>query len=299
MNIEQAKAIDLSAILKYLGFKPAAVKGSRLTYLSPFRNEKTPSFHLETNKNVWYDFGEGRGGTAIDFVCLYLEKHGEDHNVVDALRWLGNMKDLPPVQAAPLENPVNDAPVLELRKIYALQNDSLINYLHARGIPLPFAKRYLKEAHVRNANSGKTFFAIAIENESGGYELRNKFFKGCIAPKGISVIRGRETLSHEVHVFEGIFDFLSALAYQKTNRFNGDAIILHSVSSLKQAFPYIRNYSYKIVYSWLDNDDAGKRTQEELAKFIKSEGNLALRPMNAEYAGHKDVNAWHMCKLQL
>jgi hypothetical protein len=34
-------------------------------YLSPFRNEATPSFKVNQSANLWYDFGEGKGGTVI------------------------------------------------------------------------------------------------------------------------------------------------------------------------------------------------------------------------------------------
>lgn len=45
---------------------------------SPFRNEKTPSFSISPEKQMWYDFGAGEGGDTVSFVekienCSFLE----------------------------------------------------------------------------------------------------------------------------------------------------------------------------------------------------------------------------------
>lgn len=299
MRAEQANAIDLSLILRTINSLPMRQTGASYWYNSPFRNEKTPSFHVDLHKNVWFDFGDGRGGTVIDFVCAWLECQGEDHTVVDALRWLDNMQTAPSLEMHSKEDLVNYGVTLDLKKVGALQNPAFINYLHTRGIPLACARKYLREANVYNKNTGRTFSALAFPNENGGFELRNKFFKGCIAPKGISFIRGKTVLPDTLHVFEGFMDFLSALVHQKSSRFDGDAIILNSTACLKEAFPYIRNYSYKTLYSWLDNDAAGQKATLALHELAVKDGNFIVKPMNELYAPHNDVNTWHMAKLEL
>jgi hypothetical protein len=47
--------------------------------------------------------------------------------------------------------------------------------LQERGINTELAKKECKE--VRFANNGKHYFAIGFPNVSGGYEVRNRFFK--------------------------------------------------------------------------------------------------------------------------
>jgi len=298
MNAEQANGIDLSKILEKLGFHPAKAKGYDLWYHSPFRKENTPSFHVHVVKNVWYDFAEEEGGTVIDFVCAYLKHHSEDHTVKDALRWLKNMQPdgFAPVYAH--DEPVAEDAALSLVEICDLQSYFYVDYLNERGIPLTLARKYLKEVYVRNSNTGKTFSVLGFRNEGGGYELRHKFFKGCIAPKDITFIRGKKILPDDIHVFEGMMDFLSALAYQKANRLDGDAIILNSTSCLSKAFPYIKDYSYKTLYSWLDNDTAGEKAALTL-KTVAIVEEMNFQPMNDLYAGHKDVNEWHMNKIEL
>ena len=42
--------------------------GSDYVGLCPFHREKTPSFHISSDKQLYYCFGCGSGGNIIDFV---------------------------------------------------------------------------------------------------------------------------------------------------------------------------------------------------------------------------------------
>ncbi|UAY53193.1 toprim domain-containing protein [Ferruginibacter albus] len=290
MNVEKAKAIPLTDIMHKLGINPAQKRGNDVFYLSPFRNEKTASFKINTARNVWFDFGEEVGGGTIAFVRHYLKTIGEDYTTVDILRWLRNMNTNVVFSPCVVGTPdKNDS--LHLKKVTGLQHPSLIDYLKSRNISVSAAKKYCKEIHVFNQLSGKSFFAIGLQNENGGYELRNEFFKGTFPSKGVTLIRGSKVLPEEVHIFEGSFDFLTALTYQDKKQFEGDVIILHSTCNLSRAFPYIANYSYKKVFSWLDNDEAGRKAILKLDDFLSS-CDLSHIPMNDIYRPHKDVNNW-------
>ncbi|HYF32501.1 MAG TPA: toprim domain-containing protein [Chitinophagaceae bacterium] len=300
MNIEQAKSIALSAILDKLGFKPAKHRVKETIYLSPLRDENTASFHVHHAKNVWFDHGTSEGGDIVDFVCAWLKSKGEAHTIRDALRWLANMGDLAPF-IAPV-NGIDNTPEdnkLILKKVSAIQEKGLIHYLESRGIPLVIGRAYLKELRVYNQESCKTFFALGFKNEDDGYELRNKLFKGCIRPKAITFIRGEKEKPQAIHVFEGFMDFLSLIAENQGKRLRDDAIILNSLSCLKQATPYIKNYGYEKVYTWMDNDKAGQKATAALDAFLETEPGLMHKPMNRCYALHKDLNAAYMHKLGL
>ena len=78
-------------------------------------------------------------------------------------------------------------PRFQQLEIVPLSSPALLSYLQERGINTELAKRECREAHF--TNNGKRYFAIAFPNVSGGYEIRNRYFKGCIAPKEISHIR--------------------------------------------------------------------------------------------------------------
>ena len=295
MDIAHANTIPIAQILGQLDIHPKQTTPHRLLYLSPVRLEKTPSFWVYLKTNRWHDYGDGRGGDSVDLVCAYLKFCREAHTVSDALRWINNM-GVAPYQFKPpvYENDQPDAPSLVLKSRKTIQHLGLIHYLEKRGIPLEIAHRHLKEIHVRNQNTQKSFFALGFANEEGGYELRNPFFKGSLGAKAISFIRGTEPKPEGIHLFEGFMDYLSAVAQLNGKGFKGDAIVTSSLSCLKQAIPYIQNYGYRTAYTWLDNDPAGEKATVALDEFFKTQADLIHTPMNKIYAPHKDVNAWHM-----
>ena len=57
--------------------------GSTFRGLSPFSNEKTPSFYVVPSKQIFKDFSSGKGGSAITF----LMEH-EQMSYPEALRWI-------------------------------------------------------------------------------------------------------------------------------------------------------------------------------------------------------------------
>ena len=57
--------------------------GSNYKALSPFSNEKTPSFVVSPVKQIWKDFSSGKGGNAISF----LMEH-EHFTYPEAIRYL-------------------------------------------------------------------------------------------------------------------------------------------------------------------------------------------------------------------
>ena len=81
-------------------------------------------------------------------------------------------------------------PSFQQLDIVQLSSPALLSYLQERGINTALAKRECREAHF--TNNDKRYFAIAFPNISGRYEIRNRYFKGCIAPKEISHIRQSE-----------------------------------------------------------------------------------------------------------
>ncbi|MEJ7674979.1 MAG: CHC2 zinc finger domain-containing protein [Chitinophagaceae bacterium] len=101
MNCEQANQIDLVDYLYALGFHPKKIRREDHWYLSPFRDEKEPSFKVNKNKNVWYDHGLGKGGNLVDFATEFYRC-----NVSEALQKIAlfhpqkfviNIAERPPV----------------------------------------------------------------------------------------------------------------------------------------------------------------------------------------------------------
>ena len=66
MNISEAKQIRIVDYLRLLGHEPKNARGGQYWYLSPFREEKTPSFKVNDRLNEWYDFGAATGGDLVE-----------------------------------------------------------------------------------------------------------------------------------------------------------------------------------------------------------------------------------------
>lgn len=298
MNIETAKTIAMPEFLRKQGFEPAKTKGHDLWYLSPLRNEKTPSFHVHTGKNVWYDYGEGKGGDLVSYVCEYLKTQNVDHAVSDALRYIKNIGGyVPTIKPVAVETYKDEDSALKLKSDREIQHAGLIAFLGNRGIPLNIAKMYLRQLYVHNGNSGMDFYTLGIRNEKKGFELRNRFFKGSLGKKYYSFIRGSKPKPESLHIFEGFMDYLSIITQGKGKPLEGDTIILNSLSNMARSTELIRNYGYKVAYTWLDNDEAGKKATIAYDEFFQTEEGLQHKPMNKLYAPHKDVNEHHMFKL--
>ena len=67
--------------------------GRNLKALSPFSHEKTPSFIVSPDKQIWHDFSSGKGGTLFGFV---MEMEGVDFR--EALKILAQKAGLNPAE---------------------------------------------------------------------------------------------------------------------------------------------------------------------------------------------------------
>ena len=260
--IKEIKSIPLATFLSQLGHEPTARKGTRLWYKSPLRQEHTPSFKVETTLNCWYDFGLGRGGNIIDLAA-------ELYQTTDLRHILRCIADSYPVPSVPTIAssfaPRHSAPSMERFEVVPLEHRALVAYLQERGIPAHIATAHCKEAHY--CVNGRFYFAVAFENVSGGWELRNRYFKGCRGRKDISYLPwARDGPSTECAVFEGFIDYLSALTLGIIS--GADAIILNSVVNVNKAVPYLNGYAD--INCYLDNDTAGRTSLAELTAIYGS-----------------------------
>ena len=132
-------------ISKYAKLEPT---GKGFKCLCPFHNEKTPSFHINTDMNFFYCFGCGISGNAITFL---MKKEG--YSYIDAVRKLGEdfnipelLKDEPKIdrEAEQLRNEI-----LEANKVAAkifmqnLENSpEALEYLRKRGVSDEMKRRF-------------------------------------------------------------------------------------------------------------------------------------------------------------
>lgn len=173
-------------------------------------------------------------------------------------------------------------------KIGDLSSPALIAYFQERGINIELAKRECKE--LRYEYEGKTYFVVGFPNMAGGYEVRNRYFKGCVAPKDITHIRQQGEPRSVCYLFEGFMDYLSFLTIRVGNNpqyprlDTQDYIILNSVSNLAKAESILETYTQ--IGCFLDNDTAGRNT----CKKLKEKFGERLLDKSLYYRGYKDLN---------
>ncbi len=163
-----------------------------------------------------------------------------------------------------------------------LQDAKLLGYLNERGINAHVAIPNCEE--VRYRVYGKRYYAIGFRNDAGGLELRNRFFKGCIPPKYISL---KHNGSDVCAVFEGFMDYLSAMQLGITA---SDWLVLNSVSNVEKAVKAL--HGYEKIECFLDNDDAGRRTFQSLYDCFGEK----VIDHSSMYADHKDLNEFLLSK---
>ena len=249
MEIQNIKQIAITDYLQQQGYAPARVQGIHYWYDSPLRNERTPSFKVNTERNQWYDFGSGEHGDIIDLVCALHRC-----TISEAIRLLSGAKQVAHQDFSfGGERKIYERK-LEILSAQPLSNTYLLRYIVERGIPLCIANRFCSE--IRYNNTNRTYYAIGFSNDAGGWEIRSPYFKGCIAPKAITTIsKGTDILQ----IFEGFMDFLS---WQTLNLPSTcDTIVLNSLALLPRIQEKLKGY--KQVESFLDNDDAHLRTIED------------------------------------
>lgn len=228
--LKEIKNIPLASFLSRLGYEPARRCADKLWYRSPLRQEHTPSFKVETALNCWYDFGIGKGGNIIDLASELYQSTDLRH----LMNCIANNYPMSlALTVAPNVVPRHSAPSFDNIRVVPLESQALVAYLHGRGIPPDISKAHCRQIHY--CCRGKRYYAVAFANESGGYEMRNRYFKGCIAPKDISIRRIRDDPSTACAVYEGFIDYLSALILGLIN--GADAIVLNSVSNVNRAIP--------------------------------------------------------------
>ena len=277
--LKEIKSIPLAEFLSSLGHEPAMRKGTRLWYKSPLRQEHTPSFKVDTSLNCWYDFGLGRGGNIIDLAA-------ELYQSTDLSYLMHCITDRIPIQSAQTVassfHQRHSAPSMERLEVVPLEHRALVAYLQQRGIPAHIAKANCKEAHF--TVNRKSYSAVAFNNVSGSWELRNKYFKGCRGCKDISYLPySRDGPSTECAVFEGFIDYLSALTLGIITG-NDAAVVLNSVVNVNKAVPYIQDYS--LINCYLDNDNAGRTALSELTAIYGT----TVIDRSSLYSGFNDLN---------
>lgn len=289
-NCKIANEIDMVDYLKILGHEPSKIKNQDYWYLSPLRNENTPSFKVNQKLNLWYDHATGKGGKVVDFGIEYFRCTVSEFlqllngnsisstinlSIKNDTRQSSNLD----VKNEKIDNLLNKIVIVDIR---TLENKALLDYLDKRNIPLEIAKQHCKEIDFSLNDRKQT--AIGFQNNAGGYELRSENFKGSSSPKDITFI---DTQEKSVIVFEGFFDYLSfAVMNEKAVSPQTNFLILNSLSFFNKSLQLMERHERVNLY--LDRDAAGvKCTREALQRQPNKYTDQSFL-----YGQKKDLNEW-------
>jgi DNA primase len=276
------KLNDQYKIVDYLtakGIKPVGEKAGELLYYSPLKNERTPSFYVNPTKNRFNDFSTGEKGDIFRLV-----QKTEQTDFKGALELLSNQNLIKPFSFSGYTQTSNSK--VKLLNVIPITKEILKQYIAKRGIDLDLARKYVSEVHY--STNGRNWYALGFKNDSGGYELRNALnFK----TKTISDITTIKTGTNRLSIFEGFFDFLSALQYYGLDKPHRETIVLNSLTNIPKAIDRICLYSHTSAF--LDNDKAGL---EGFAR-LEATGAHLVNQSGILYPQHKDFNAY-LCTLK-
>lgn len=298
MKKEDLSLIKRYSIVEYLerkGIRPVRKTSTYVMYRSPLREETHPSFKVDTEKNLWIDYAEGRGGSIID-LCIRLEGCTLSEAICrlgqNALEHTAYCSCSSKRETSISPNQRKDITASGTRRLTSI-SDTLPPHLQEylkkeRCIDLEKATPFLKciSYEVRE----RRYEAIGFANSSGGYELRdNHLFKGTIAPKDITPIF--EDKAQPVCLFEGFMDFLSFLSMKE--KVTNQCLVMNSVSNVVRSIHYLNKRNITSVRAFLDNDDAGRKAVQE---FVNT--GFKVEDMAVYYRDFKDLNEFHVSRVR-
>ncbi|AZA73964.1 DNA primase [Chryseobacterium indoltheticum] len=186
--------------------------GSNFKGLSPFHEEKSPSFVVSPSKQIWKDFSTGKGGTAISFLMEI-----ENFTYPEALRHAAKKYgiEIEEDQREFSEEAKNAQSERDLLyKIHEVANDFFQNILwendEGRAIGLSyFRERELKDDIIKKFQLG---FSPEKKNAFTEFALEKGYTKEVLEKSGLSIFpenapngidRFRERVMFPIHSFSG------------------------------------------------------------------------------------------------
>lgn len=266
---------------------------------SPFRNERTPSFHILPEGYGWIDFGDGTKGGVIDLIMRL-----EHCDRPCALRRIIEIKNGGRIFFQP--NSQSQRMIRHASRSFRivstspLSDSSLIRYAKGRGVTEDVLHKYCLEVAARVHGTDGIKLYIGFPNSGDGYVLRSprpgREGKRCTcsAPTYISP-DGNQTAGacdDAVAVFEGVFDFMSFIETRRAGfglAPGCDICVLNSVANLNKALGFIMKHREIDLY--LDNDKAGQDTSKAIIQAAwTAAADITVLDHSDEYAGCGDLN---------
>lgn len=278
--------VSMVDFLNRLGFSPHGKPAKETMYISMLRDSDTnASFAVNEKLGVWFDHGLGKGGNVIDFAQLYW-KNISFKEAIEKIEGICNLTignaEIKSSQAQrPRIRTAVKLPNYQIQEIKPFGTSEGINtYLNSRGV-YDAASATTKEIHYYVEDEKKlrkNYFAAGWQNELGGWEVRNKYFKGCLGRKAVTVIPGDP---RQLAVFEGYFNYLS---WKTENPHSTKSVlVLNSLAMLEPGIQKAKQFSDIEVY--MDHDPAGHKAMADWKKALP----YSL-DKSAVYQNHNDYN---------
>lgn len=186
--------------------------GSNFKGLSPFHEEKSPSFVVSPSKQIWKDFSTGKGGTAISFLMEI-----ENFTYPEALRHAAKKYGIhieEDQREFSEEAKIAQTEKDQLYKIHEVANDFFQNFLweneEGKAIGLSyFRERELKDDIIKKFQLG---FSPEKKNAFTAHALEKGYNKDILEKSGLSIFpenapngidRFRERVIFPIHSFSG------------------------------------------------------------------------------------------------
>jgi hypothetical protein len=283
---EIKEKISIVDFLQRLGYSPVRRSGHETFFRSMIRDgDSDPSFAVNHRTNLWYDHGLGEGGSIID-LAMRIYRTDSIPEAISSIRDLyggGTNLHLPILQRdkqpPPPKNVVTAVKPLEARPV-------LLEYLRSRGVleqAIQLGRLHAVEFdRIGEDGERKHLYGVGWQNNSGGWEVRNRYGKNSIKPKDFLHI---ESESHKVHIFEGMMDYLSALkeypeiARDHTFLLNGLGMAERVINRLKEM------NSVRDISLYLDHGTGGYRFRDVFKGHFPHAKDMAYL-----YAGFGDYN---------
>lgn len=273
MNCEEIKQkIGIRTVLESFNLFPSKENRRTAFYFAIDREERTPSLSVDFVKNRAFDFGTGKSYDVISIV-----QQINQCSVSDALKYLARFgfflrNDIQKVES-------NQEVEYEILKTSEIRHFALVQYLTSRRVYEQ--KDLVKEVHYKM--NGKKYFGIGFLNDSGGFEIRNKYSKICLGKKDVTLIKTQNNFD-EIAIFEGFFDYLTYRNMEKEQ--STDYLILNSTSMLFKIENELKKYDK--ISLFLDNDSNGKSVKTKIENQYKNVEDCSLI-----YNGFEDLNKWY------
>ncbi|MCD1117531.1 toprim domain-containing protein [Chryseobacterium turcicum] len=275
MNCEEARQkIKIRTILESFNLFPVKENRKTAFYFALDREETVPSLSVDFVKNTAFDFGTGKNYDVISLV-----QQMNKCSVSEALKYLLSF-NIPVFRNVDVKM-ITEVKNYQIIKVSEIRHLALIQYLKSREV---FEQKHLVEEILYRLD-GKTLFAIGFLNNSGGYEIRNKYTKICLGQKDVTWVKNEPNVNNEVLIFEGFFDYLAYRNMTREESSKADYLILNSTALLFKVRDALNEYD--LISLFLDNDTNGRLTKETIQMNYEKVEDCSLI-----YSDFKDMNEW-------